>query len=806
LLGVRSVTARCGEDAVRRDPLSPHRKDVAVRVALENTSTRSLSGRLGLVLSPGALPVECDPVSIPAGRAQEVECWLPLEQAPGDVHVELAITTSPAARLSQAAWSLELSCVEAPPANHVVVKVKQQAGCPEKSAQNGRWRGRVVARAPRLELAYCGYAWLGNGAPDLRSFQGEDWEVDEPVVVPLGGVPLADVGRVTDERLGIVEARKALARLPAAATGVQLAVFDTAALALDDTSADDNSDHGRVVGLVARRAACGGDEPQSDCPVHVDNPLSLPIVALEPRYAEDTRRGGFLGTRAQLAAALHDRLDAWEADGQREPLVINLSLGWHGKHDCSTLGCGAPLHQDLPSQVALPLGAELFRAGAAQTARVAGAPILVPSERLASEAVLLELTRARCLGALVFAAAGNAVGNDRQGPLLPGGWNALSFTPLPPASAVAAAAVPRIVPECRGLVDTQRLDGKPNGYGAPVGALLEAVGATAFDGQMLATTRSGSVPRLNAYGAGITVSDGRPRALAETDNPGWLTPASGTSLSTAIVSGAAARLWAQAGRGVAAHRIADQLHLDARRIPVLDLAGVERAAELYASADVPKAREVTACTVPIAFGVACGVERQDAGISLPDTASRGAADALPEVCLVEPAAQTSPGLCPVASDPMHEPSESVSDCTPGPGCLAEPAAVDLYEAPWVMPQPWGISCATCSEFHEYFGSFTSYAIDLDEAAPAFSGATSSASAARRPSIIGAAVRAGGQRTALALSEIKEQLGDGRELLRGRLYLDLWILPSPASLIVKFGKTSASVTAEVETALLGVEAP
>lgn len=798
VLRVSEATYRCGEDAVRRDPLSPHRRDVAIRVALSNGSASAVDGRLRLRLSPGAVDVPCERLSIAPGRSQSVECWLPLARAPERPEVELLFDTTPPARVAEAPRTVPLTCVEAPPASQVVVRMKDQAGCDGRQGRGGSWRGRLAARSPRHGLAYCSYGWQGDGPPDLSSFRGEDWEVDEPVVVPLGGVPLADVSFVTDDRLGIAAAQHALEQLPPPRTGVRLAVLDTAALPIDELGRDDTNDHGRAVGLIARRVACGDADRAGACPVRVDNRLSLPIVAFEPRYTEDRERGGHLGTRAQLAAALHDLLDAWEAEGQSEPLVINLSLGWHGKHECAELGCGLPLHRDLPSALAVPRGLGLLRL----EARADGsAPAATSSARAASEAVLLELVRARCLGALVLAAAGNAVGSDREGPLLPGAWNQLSFTPAGPPAGAAAA---RLAPECRGLVDPQRRDGKPATYGAPVGALLEAVGATAFSGQVLATTRAGALPRLNAYGAGITLGDGRPRALGDADEPGWLAPASGTSLATAIVSGAAARLWSQAGRGVAAHQIADQLHLDARRIPVVDVSGDERPAELFAGAGAPPAREVSACTVPNAFGVPCEIERAAAGISASDT--NASSDPLPEICLVEPGAEASPGLCPVTRDPMHEPGESVTDCS-GPACAPTAAAVDLYEAPWVMPQPWGISCATCSEFHEYFGAFTAYAIDLDVASPTFTG-VGAASAARRPSIIGAAVRAGDVRSALALAEIQERLENGREQLRGRLYLDLWVPPSPASLIVELGTPvgALGVIAELETALLAVEAP
>lgn len=792
-LRVRDIGSRCGEDSVRRDPLSPHRRDVAILVTLANTGAGPVRAELQLRLSPGPVDVACDPVSVPGGGAQTVECWLPLDSAPEAPEVELRLRSTPAVRFAEPPRTLALACVAAPPASRVVVRSKRQAGCPERSGAGGRWSGRVAASAPSHELAYCSYSWQGYAEPDLRSFGGEDWEVDEPVIVPLGGVPLPDVAAVTDDRLGIAEARAALRQLPAPLTDVRLAVLDTAALAIDDVSDDDTSDHGRAVGLAARRVACG-DDPS--CPVRIDNRLGLPIVALQPSYTEDTRHGGYLGTRAQLAAALHDLLDAWQAEGQRQPLVINLSLGWHAKHDCPELGCGVPLHQDLPSFVAVPQGLDLLRSQGRRSA--AATPRA--SRRAATEAVLLELVRARCLGALVFAAAGNAVGSDRQGPLLPGAWNQLSFSPPPGAVASAAGA---FAPECRGFVDPQALAEKPAGYGAPVGALLEAVGATAFEGQVLATTRAGSLPRLNAYGAGITLGDSRPRALAHADHPGWLAPASGTSLSTAIVSGAAARLWAHAGRSVPAHRIADQLHLDARRIPVHDTAGLDRPAELYASAAAPPAREVTACTVPHVFGVPCGVELDEAGIRL-DDAARGAIDPLSEVCLVEPAATAAPGLCPLDRGPLEESTESASDCS-GSGCTPEAPAVDMYEAPWVLPQPWGISCATCSEFHESFGPFTAYAVELDAASPSFFGA--GASSARRPSIVGALIRAGNLRTGLGLDAIREPLENGHEQLRGMLYLDLWVPPSPASLIVRFGRASGtSVPAEVETALIAVEAP
>ena len=654
---VARVETLCGAEHVLANVFSPHRRDVAVRVWLTNTdAAASAASSVQLTLeSNGVVQSSQEPQgALPSGESGPLTFWFPIESVSSDGEVSITIM-DPAGPSSVVSWDVSFACVPAPSAHNVMVRLEGAVACPTRGRQ---WDRRVVAQIPAVAgtgRTYCAYSFEGEGEPDLSSFNvpGVKWEVDAPVVAPLV-VPLEQVAIATDVRLGIDQLSLALGQLGNPATSVRIAVIDTAAMAFD-AARPDNGDHGRRVGLIARRTACGAN---SSCPVEIYNQLGLPVTA--PDYTEDRVRGGYFGTRGQVADALHRLVDGWEASASTKPLIINLSLGWHSKHDCSDTvdpDCGEPLQTDRASELRVPAVLGYFDAPRLQ------------AHSLGSEAVAVELTRARCLGAMVLAAAGNAVGLDRVGALSPASWNVLevndkrceswgSASPLPPSDSRA---------------------------------LVEAVGAVGFDGQPSALTREGSLPRFVALGVGLTVEDlwrplpnpapppsaggliilpngklSGPIVLRQLTPKNWLDPASGTSLSTAVVSGAAARLWAQRGTAYSAEEVLNELYDAAMALTPNPLL-----ADLYLNAPSPpplrpEVVEVNGCTALTALGQHCEVASV-AGANLVHQKH----DELQRVQGAPCGGSNSP--CPDA------------------------AALDQYEAPWAVPQPWGITCATCSE-------------------------------------------------------------------------------------------------------------
>jgi hypothetical protein len=100
--------------------------------------------------------------------------------------------------------------------------------------------------------------------------------------------------------------------------------------------------------------------------------------------------------------------------------------------------------------------------------------------------------------------------------------------------------------------------------------------------------------------------------------------------------------------------------------------------------------EVTACTPFVALGLpnSCSIDR-----TLPiNPATTTASNAAPNAgvtCLtpeIQEPRDAGPG------DPLAPSSSALPLCPE----LTDPR-VDVYEAPWVFPQPWGVRCATCSQ-------------------------------------------------------------------------------------------------------------
>jgi hypothetical protein len=425
-------------------------------------------------------------------------------------------------------------------------------------------------------------------------------------------------------------------------TPVLAAVIDTAQVPFDELHDQDLSPHGRAVGLTLLEAACGdtavlggedASKSESTCPIEVRNYLGLPLVNAATQEAA-SGHGGYLGTRGDLALALRRELDEWPADS-RARLLLNLSVGWHGQHNEEFV-------DELPPPARIP-------ARGLQPTPLGGPPDTSP---LPSSSVYWLLQEASCRGALAIAAAGNAQVDDREGPLYPAGWETA------PAASPDSEDCRRLVPPGNELGPLTR---EP-------GSLVYAVTAVDHAGDRLVTTRDplpvsglGGTARRAALGSFVVARDPR-RASPYTP------PLSGTSMSTAIVSGVAAALWALDGT-LASHEVMSIIDRSLLRAP--DPGAID-----------------------LCLGGACageyGIVRrcQVLGQSCPPLA---APDPLYWDALSPPTPAAPGPECLAGPDcPLAETCEDGADCA---GTL--PVIYPLLE-PWAGPQPPGPVCSLCS--------------------------------------------------------------------------------------------------------------
>src|SRR5690606_16012305 len=196
-------------------------------------------------------------------------------------------------------------------------------------------------------------------------------------------------------------------------------------------------DHGRHMGNIIADIACPDDDPS--CLVEVGYVVGLPRVAGGvTKYVQ----GGIVGTHADLAAAIYQRLRQWELANATRPaptkLVMNLSVGWEPD--------------------------------------VFGGNEDDPPDAIATVRDALEL--AACKGVLIIGSAGNQGDYcDASGPLLPGGW------------------------ESRAAPDDARCAELGVTIEAPLGSyrpLVHAVGGLGIDLGPMPTARVDGNPRLLA--------------------------------------------------------------------------------------------------------------------------------------------------------------------------------------------------------------------------------------------------------------------------------------------------------------------
>jgi subtilisin family serine protease len=298
-----------------------------------------------------------------------------------------------------------------------------------------------------------------------------------------------------------------------------------------------------------------------------------------------------------LGLAIRRAVDDWKPNAANERLIVNISAGWD------------PVWGGAADAVKGATG--LANAG------VTGTP----------ELVLESLAYASCSGALVFAAAGNRTAPYRSSvpetAIYPAAWATL---PAPTIQECEALGVSGAKPEA----------------GAP---LLHAVGGLDFWGGRLMTSRPGASPMLATLGLNVVRQD--PYGA-----PHHAPTLTGTSMSTAAVSGVAAYLWMQNP----------------------NLQSAQLAAQLYRSGQ-PTAHAANVCFGPTPCSevrnvVLCGAQ----------------GDAAPIGCNPTPPAIEVPASAALElEEPIALELEAAEELLPGTG-----------EQPWVYPQPPDDpSCGVC---------------------------------------------------------------------------------------------------------------
>jgi hypothetical protein len=215
------------------------------------------------------------------------------------------------------------------------------------------------------------------------------------------------------------------------------------------------------------------------CAVGLSSRLAMPLVYRNERLVADTEKGGYFGTVGQLADAISAEVVAWTESGAERNLVLNLSLAW------SPAWGGDPASTaDWPPDV---------------------------------HAVRAALRDAACREVLVVAAAGNHTGGPwTKGPLLPAGWE------------VVAAPTEE---ECRKVLGISVQRRRAESLYQP---LVFAASGIDGMGTPLGNALPSSAPHLAAYADHATVKDAS----------GTPTPTlTGSSVSAAVVSSAAAMMW-----------------------------------------------------------------------------------------------------------------------------------------------------------------------------------------------------------------------------------------------------------------------
>jgi subtilase family protein len=400
--------------------------------------------------------------------------------------------------------------------------------CKPVSDHNGDgnvWVGAPTFNADAPNTTYCKYTWNNPAvAPDYAELSAGlnpdhvtnlEPERDCPAVGVLSAPSPAPVSPGVDLPSEVADIWKPLhehalrhagyiqAPLPATNEKVRVAVLDTSKLGyLEPAPAayDDADEHGRLVGRVIGDLACpGAFVTGAGCVAQIANYPALTRKSGQsaPNWLSGPPDGGYYGTLSELAEAIEHALADWNADlarGGPRRLVINLSVGWSPIFGGALVTSpGQPVNLNLLPKPARP--------------------------------VYAALARASCAGALVVAAAGNYDLTNGAGMVYPAAWES-----VPAPNANQCASYPLRLPS-----GVKPMPNHPSGDTPVYRPLVHAAGAVDAGDNAAGITRRHGRPRLAAYGVGVVTSEPRTDGVTRIKT--------GTSLSAAITSAAAALAW-----------------------------------------------------------------------------------------------------------------------------------------------------------------------------------------------------------------------------------------------------------------------
>ncbi|MEZ4267152.1 MAG: S8/S53 family peptidase [Myxococcota bacterium] len=391
----------------------------------------------------------------------------------------------------------------------------------------------AAADAPLSASApFCAYAWTGEGTADPCELPsqpapppgpvgtptepavppGEWLDRDCRVVAPVGGLEpvLADYasGRLAQVMQGLEVPPTKVASLLASGIGVTetvvgrpvVAILDTAPAATQDEqlgNLPDSTFHGLAVHGLARAVAC-----QSDAAACLADFIRIQALT-EDSGSGNAGAVAFAYQATGLTRAIRKATELWRelklaSDDTRPGMIVNLSVGWDPSYTLS----------DDPNA---PAG----------------------TERASARAVRVALREAACAGLLIFAAAGNPPSGSAPatGPVYPAAWE----TTMAPTEGQCAC-----FRECNSPAGCLKCGG-PAPAAEP---LLYAVGAIDDADNELVGAREKGMPRLAAPGYLVASPLPDSTTFAITRGDALRLPVmTGTSMSTAIVSGIAAAVW-----------------------------------------------------------------------------------------------------------------------------------------------------------------------------------------------------------------------------------------------------------------------
>ena len=534
---------------------------------------------------------------------------------------------------------------EACPSDRFIGRLPSPGACPAPLGvpglvpKTGHWQRSHLfdlgAGPPSHDLGrYCVYQWRPKqvGNPPVLESLPRDGPLPPDWIEPDCNIVAAQCDSYADQLAPHLQSAFLTQVEPPGPVGgfsapTPVWIVDSAVDALTPQPGTGRLEHGRAMGVIVRRLTC---DNAGGCTTVVPSSLSLrlrygPFGAL----VRDDVDGGYFGSVGDLATSIYEATIK-QMPGSIDRFVINLSLGW----DPTEYGPSGP-----PST-------------------------LSPRYRAVYEA----LAFARCHGAVIIAAAGNASGGESPGvgPLYPAAWEA---EPAPTPSQCSQLGVPA---------------GPPPAVTSYTPLLYAVSGVDGADLPLM-SARAGGRARLAAPAAHATLED----------SPGsgeYTGVYSGTSVASAVTAAAVGAAWAyvptMAGPDVMA---------------MIRGVGVDQgvAADLCLGAGgCGNQRRISVCR---AVAAACAVSGSCDPVAPQCPLGSSPRDARPApleplACSVTATVQApipqAPILVGAPCDATYYPVPDATTVAPCPGRQL----YSLTAEPWVQPQPRGAGCPTCGFF------------------------------------------------------------------------------------------------------------